>query len=167
VNLYLLRHAIAVEHGTPGYENDDDRPLTSDGKAKFRDSIKGIRSLELSFDLILSSPLPRATQTADIFVEVLKLRNNVKLDDNLAPDGDARKLIKHLKALKPSLESIVLVGHEPDLSALVSQLVCGDDNLTMNFKKGGLCKLNVDTLKHGRCATLEWILTPRQMSLMK
>ncbi len=166
MNLYLLRHAIAVEHGTPEYD-DDDRPLTPDGKAKFRDSIKGIRSLELSFDLILSSPLPRATQTADIFVEVLKLRNNVKLDDNLAPDGDARKLIKYLNALQPATESIVLVGHEPCLSGLVSLLTCGDESLAMNFKKGALCKLTVGSLKHGRCATLEWILTPRQMSLMK
>jgi len=60
----------------------------------------------------------------------------------------------------------LLVGHEPYLSELISLLVAGDSSLCVVMKKGGLCKLSVETLKHGRCACLEWLLTPKQMALM-
>ncbi len=60
----------------------------------------------------------------------------------------------------------MLVGHEPYLSTLISLLLSGDGGLQVEMKKGGLCKLSVESLKHGRCAKLEWLLTPRQMRLM-
>jgi phosphohistidine phosphatase len=61
---------------------------------------------------------------------------------------------------------LLLVGHEPDLSRLVSLLVTGNLQLQMDFRKGGLCKLDVEKLKAGKCATLAWLLTPGQMKMM-
>jgi phosphohistidine phosphatase len=60
----------------------------------------------------------------------------------------------------------MLVGHEPFLSQLISLLVSGDTESSVLLKKGGFCKLSTEHLKHGKCATLEWLLTPRQMELM-
>ena len=74
MKLYILRHGIAVEPGTPGYETDADRPLTSEGERKMRQIAGAMEALELSFDLILSSPYLRARQTAEIVAEVLTAR---------------------------------------------------------------------------------------------
>jgi phosphohistidine phosphatase len=125
-----------------------------------------MEALGLSFDLILSSPYLRARQTAEIIAEALKARKKLELSDNLTPGGSAKKLVDLLNHLRPSPESVLLVGHEPYLSTLISLLVAGDASLAMVMKKGGLCKLSVESLAPGRCATLEWLLTPKQMALM-
>lgn len=74
--------------------------------------------------------------------------------------------MEFLDRLQPTPESVLLVGHEPFLSGLVSLLVAGNEGFCVVMKKGGLCKLAIDSLKHGRCAVLEWLLTPKQMGLM-
>jgi phosphohistidine phosphatase len=169
MELYLLRHAIAVARGTPGYENDSERPLTPDGARKMRRIAQGMRELDLSFGLILSSPYLRARQTAEVVVQVFKAQDEFKLSATLTPDGDPAALIGEFNANHHSPGSILLVGHEPYMSELVSTLVTGDPSYSLNItlKKGGLCKLTTDTLQYGRCATLEWLLTPRQLILMR
>ena len=75
-------------------------------------------------------------------------------------------MINQLAELKPQPESVLLTGHEPYLSGLVSFLVFGDAGAPIDFKKAGLCKLKVDSLRFGACARLCWLLTARQMELM-
>jgi phosphohistidine phosphatase len=166
MNLYVLRHGIAVEPGTPGYERDADRPLTPEGERKLRQIAEAMEALELSFDLILSSPYLRALQTAEIVAKALKGRKKVELSESLTPGGSTRKLVELLNRVQPSPESVLLVGHEPYLSGLISLLVSGDAGFAVVMKKGGLCKLSTESLKSGRCAALEWLLTPKQMALM-
>ena len=166
MKLYVLRHGIAVEPGTPGYATDADRPLTPEGERKLRQIAKAMEALELSFDLILSSPYLRARQTAEIVAEVLKARKKLELSDCLMPGGSTKKLVELLKGLHPCPESVLLVGHEPYLSGLISLLVSGREAFAVIMKKGGLCKLSTESLAHGRCAALEWLLTPKQMALM-
>ena len=166
MNLYVLRHGIAVEPGTPGYEKDADRPLTPKASANCGRSPTAMEALELSFDLILSSPYLRALQTAEIVAKALKGRKKVELSDSLTPGGSTKKLVELLNRLQPSPESVLLVGHEPYLSGLISLLVSGDAGFAVVMKKGGLCKLSTESLKPGRCAALEWLLTPKQMALM-
>jgi phosphohistidine phosphatase len=166
MNLYILRHGIAVEPGTRGYEKDADRPLTPEGERKLRQIAEAMEALELSFDLILSSPYLRARQTAEIVAETLKARKRLELSDCLTPGGSSKKLIDLLTRLQPSPDAVLLVGHEPYLSGLISLLVAGDTTSAVVMKKGGLCKLSTESLKHGRCAALEWLLTPKQMVLM-
>lgn len=125
---------------------------------------KAMRGLELSFDLILSSPLLRARQTADIVAEKLKLVEQRKLSSHLAPEGDPRDLIRDLKRLHLGSKKVLLVGHEPYLSNLVATLLAGQPIIDINLKKGGLCLLRIDSLQNGRCATLEWLMAPRQMT---
>jgi phosphohistidine phosphatase len=166
MKLYLLRHGIAVEPGTPGYANDADRPLTPEGERKLRQIAEAMEALELSFDLILSSPYLRAQQTAEVVAEVLEAGKKLELSDSLTPAGSTKKLVELLNARQPSPESVLLVGHEPYLSGLVSLLVSGRETFAVVMKKGGLCKLSTESLKPGRCAALEWLLTPKQMALM-
>ena len=71
-----------------------------------------------------------------------------------------------MEGLKPLPDRVLLVGHEPNLSELISLLVSGDASLNLAMKKGGLCKLSAEALSPRRCATLEWLLTPKQMGLM-
>jgi phosphohistidine phosphatase len=166
MNVFILRHGIAVERSTPGFENDSQRPLTPRGKRQLRKTAAAMKKMDLCFNLILSSPHERAKRTAEIVAENLKSKKQLKFSDALKPDGDVKILIRQLNELKPAPENILLAGHEPYLSRLISLLVTGDTQLQMDFKKGGLCKLEIEKLRASQCARLAWLLTPRQMKLM-
>jgi phosphohistidine phosphatase len=166
MNLYILRHGIAAEPGEGGGHKDSARPLTREGERKVWEAAEAMESLRLSFDLILSSPYVRARQTADIIAKAFNGRDKLELHDALAPSGSTKKLVEHIAAIRPAPGDVLLVGHEPSLSDLISLLVAGDRGLSVVLKKGGFAKLSVETLRPGRCAALEWLLTPKQMSRM-
>ncbi len=166
MNLYILRHGLAADRGASPSSKDADRPLTPKGKRKLWQIATAMENLGLSFDLILSSPYLRARQTAEIVAEAFESPKKLKLCDALAPDGSVKSLVGFLDRLRPSPKGVVLVGHEPYLSGLISLLVSGESDLRVTLKKGGLCKLSVESLQAGRCASLEWLLTPKQMSLI-
>ncbi len=176
MHLYILRHGIAVEPGTAAYAHDSDRPLTPEGKRKLRKIARALKTMDISFDWILSSPFLRARQTAEIIADVLDSRRRLELTDSLIPSGDPAQLIKHLNQSTPPSdqggrrhaearppEDVLLVGHEPYLSQLVSLLISGGTQAAILLKKGGLCKLSAESLAPARCAQLDWLLTPRQL----
>jgi phosphohistidine phosphatase len=165
MKLYILRHAIAVERGTPGYEDDSKRPLTTAGKEKMRQNSRGIETLGLSFDLILSSPYVRAKETALIVMDVLKIKkNSLILAKDLIPEATFEKLIRDINIYSKKYKNILMVGHEPHLSGLISHLLTGKQDVTINFKKGALCLLAIEGLCSAGSASLEWILTPSQLN---
>jgi phosphohistidine phosphatase len=166
MDLYLLRHGIAADLDAHGFANDADRPLTPEGERKVKQIAEAMEAIELSFDLILSSPYLRARRTAELVAEHLKARKRLELCDCLTPGGSTKKLVEMLDHVQPCPESVLLVGHEPYMSGLISLLVSGREAFTVVMKKGGLCKLTADPLRHGRCAVLQWLLTPKQMALM-
>ena len=160
MNLYVIRHAIAVDEGTPDYESDSERPLTEKGRKKMRQVAKGLRNLGVEFDLILSSPYVRARETAEILADVFKMKKNLAFSDNLIPLGNPELLIGEVNE-KYSVDSLALVGHEPYLSILVGLLVAENAKVDITLKKGGVCYLTADDLRHSEHrATLEWLLTP-------
>ena len=166
MELYLLRHGLAVERGTAGFEDDFSRPLTPKGRRQLRKTAGAMKKLTRGVDLILSSPLLRAKQTADIVAAEWHLKKRLKYSNALAPGGATSILLRQLDREHPAPEKILLVGHEPDLSRLVSLLITGGPLLQMDFKKGGLCKLEADKLWAGQCATLACLLSPRQLRLL-
>ena len=121
-----------------------------------------MRAMKLGFDLILSSPFIRAKQTAEIVSEELETKQP-RYSKNLASKANLPRLIDELVEHHASAKSVLLVGHEPDLSRLISRLVCGNDSLHLNFKKSALAKLTVGDLRFGLCGKLEWILTSKQL----
>ena len=166
MELYLLRHGLAVEPGTAGFEEDAVRPLTGKGRRQLRKIAGAIKKLEPEFDLILSSPLQRAKQTAEIVADKLKLKKRLKFSNALAPAGAATILVRQLTREKPAPKKVLLVGHEPDLGRLLSLLASGGHDLQVDFKKAGLCKLEIEKLHAGKCAALAWLLTPKQLKMM-
>jgi phosphohistidine phosphatase len=163
MELYVLRHGIAVERGTPGYKKDSDRPLTPEGEDKMRQIADAMRGMDLKFDLILSSPFARAEQTANIVAG--ELDEEVTFTKYLEPGGNALELIGEINDEKP--QRVLLVGHEPDLSSFISVLITGGSEATIDLKKGGLCKLTTDKLVFGQCAMLNWLLTPKQLRQLR
>ncbi len=160
MKIYVIRHAIAVDEGTPGYESDSERPLTDKGRKKMRQIARGLHSLGVEFDLILSSPYVRARETAEILAQVFKVKKKIAFTENLIPFGNPELLIGEINE-SYAVNSIALVGHEPHLSSLVGILAAESAKLDITLKKGGVCYLSVDDLHHREhCATLEWLLTP-------
>ncbi|MCX7722201.1 MAG: phosphohistidine phosphatase SixA [Verrucomicrobiae bacterium] len=160
MEIYILRHGEAAEPGTHGAKTDFDRPLTAEGKAAVRRVARGLRRFGVKPELILSSPLVRARETAEIVARELGLPGAVQLAEELCPDGSLRALVRRLRALEPQRNVVMLVGHEPYLSTLVSVLVTGRAGAGFTIKKGGVCKLVAESLKCGRCAKLEWLIYP-------
>lgn len=162
MNLYLMRHAIAAE--ADGNTEDSQRPLTEKGREKLGKIVCNLEKLGLEVDVILSSPYLRARQTAAVVAEGLNVRpKNMLETENLTPFAFSDKLVEEIKARDP-VENLLLVGHEPFLSQLIGTLVAGDASLSIDMKKAGLCKLSIVQLTNGRCATLEWLLTPAQLA---
>ncbi len=166
MDLYFLRHAKAVQRRVRATTPDRTRPLTPGGEKKMRAVARGIRRLSLSFDLVLSSPYVRARRTAEILTEVLKAPRKLKFSPALEPDGDPKGLVRELNRYRRQMDRIVLVGHEPYFSELISTLIAGSKDARLDFKKAGLCKLTAAALRYGQSATLEWLLTPRQLALL-
>src|SRR6185503_10338849 len=113
MKLYILRHGDAVDHGDPHYK-ENERPLTPKGIQRTKQLTHMLRQMEVSFDVMLSSPLVRARQTAEIVARGLK--GKVELTDYLTPAGSMEKLVEQIIVIRPVPESILLTGHEPYLS---------------------------------------------------
>ncbi len=167
MNLFVLRHGVAVERDLKYCPDDSLRPLTLKGEDRIRIASDAIRSLDIVFDQILSSPFLRARQTADIIASELNLRRVLGFRDELKPGGDFKALLRQINLLRPAPENLLIVGHEPDLSILISRLISGQSDVCMDLKKGGLAKLEIQgRLRAVRCASLHWLLTPKQLALL-
>ncbi|HWD18858.1 MAG TPA: phosphohistidine phosphatase SixA [Verrucomicrobiae bacterium] len=162
MNLYFLRHAKA-EPRSPKWRPDSKRPLTKDGEKRMFDVARGMKKLDVPFDLILTSPYARALRTAQIVVETYHARKLFQTT-KLSSDADPRGIIDEINDNFSTLKDIILVGHEPFLSGLMSALLTGESGLKIDFKKAGLSKLTVSELRFGKCACLDWLLTARQLA---
>jgi phosphohistidine phosphatase len=163
MELYILRHGIAVERGTEGFADDSQRPLTADGRAKLKLQSQGMKRLDLGIDLVLTSPYVRAEETARIAASVLKIKT-VKLTKNLQPEAAFKGLAREIAQIKHS--GILLVGHEPHLSGLISFLVGDNDDVAIDLKKGGLCKLTLEKSCGPNSAVLNWLMEPSHLRLL-
>ena len=158
MKFYILRHGDAVEHGDPRYK-ENERPLTPKGIQRTKQLAHALREMEIQFDAMLSSPLTRARETAEIVARGLP--GKLELTDTLAPTGSMQKLVDRINTIRPAPESVLVVGHEPYLSGLISLLCTGGAGLPLKFKKGALCRLEIGLLTCGKCAVLDWLLQPR------
>jgi phosphohistidine phosphatase len=160
MKLYILRHGDAVEFGDSRYK-EAERPLTPRGIQRTKLLTHALRQMEISFDAVLSSPLLRAKETAEIVVRGMHLPATLKLTDSLAPSGSMESLVHEITAIRPIPDNALLVGHEPYLSGFISLLCTGGTELSLTMKKGGLCRLEVESPSCSRCAVLEWLMPPR------
>jgi len=159
IELFLVRHAVAGERG-PAYPDDRLRPLTEEGSARFRQAVRGLAAIEVTFDLILTSPLVRARQTAELLVAGLPGHPRMDTLDALAPGGRVPLIMEAIAhRSRQRLSRIALVGHEPDLGELASRLLGARG--AFQFKKGAICCIELQGRLAGGPGTLLWHLPPR------
>ena len=163
MDLYVLRHGLAGEQDSRKYPDDRERPLTRKGFKRLKRQTRGMKSIDLNPDLIVTSPLRRAVQTAEVVHQELYDKCPLIVSDNLAPWSDPRDTLDELRAEHASAGRVMIVGHEPHLSSLVSLVATGSMDAGIRLKKGALCKLRIPIPGPGRCGRIEWSLTPRQM----
>jgi phosphohistidine phosphatase len=162
MNLYFLRHGRAYAR-SPKWRPDSKRPLTAEGEKKMFEGARGMQRLGLNFNLVLTSPYLRALRTAEIAAEVLQSRKMIETRA-LISEADPRAIVEEINQKHSTAKEIVLVGHEPFTSRLISVLLTGQETMSIDLKKGGLCKLSAAKLQFGSCACLHWLMTPRQLS---
>jgi phosphohistidine phosphatase len=156
--LYIVRHSDAVPSGTPGV-SEDDRPLTEKGIKKMREVARGLRAIDVAPELILSSPLPRARRTAEIILEEMGGRIQLKLTSTLAPSGSRSELYRELRTDR-KLSALMIVGHQPGLGEIAGEIAWGSAEHYLELKKGGVCALEVGRLDPTPAGALLWLLTP-------
>lgn len=159
-SLYLVRHAIAEERGE-AYPDDAVRPLSTKGIAKFKKVARALAALDVSIDQILTSPLVRARQTADILAEQLRGRPPVSESDALAPGASYEQLTVALESCARH-SAIALVGHEPSIGEFAARLL--GMRGTIEFKKGAVCRIDVETLPPASAGHLRWLAPPKLLA---
>jgi phosphohistidine phosphatase len=155
--LYLIRHGIAEERGE-AWPDDAKRPLTDRGIARLKKEARGLAQLGVTFYVILTSPLVRARQTADAIASTFDPRPAIVTIESLSPGGTYQALLSDLE--KQSRRSrIALVGHEPGIGELAAKLI--GSRHPLEFKKGAVCRVDLETLPPAGPGALHWFMTPR------
>ncbi|MDB9525677.1 phosphohistidine phosphatase SixA [Oscillatoria sp. CS-180] len=162
-DLYFIRHGIAAERGT--YDNDDERPLTEKGRSRTKKVARRLKELNLEFDLVLTSPLIRASQTAEILLKTgLAPISETRLE--LAPGGSLQAWLPWLAQWQTchSESRLALIGHEPDLTMWAQQLVIGQISDRWHLKKAGIVGVQVLAAEEAIAnSMLFWFTPPRLM----
>ena len=157
MELYILRHGIA-EDGHAG-QPDSERALTPEGKKKLRATLRAARDAGLKPSLILTSPLRRAVQTAQIAAEVLDFKGELLRTKALIPASTPRTVWDEVRIHK-DVDQILLSGHEPLFSSLAAFLL-GHPTLQIDFKKGAILRVDLDRFAAEPRGILKWLLIPK------
>jgi phosphohistidine phosphatase len=158
MKLVLVRHAAAVDRSSD--ISEEARYLTPEGRVFFRKTARTLLKNGIEPGLILSSPLLRAVQTADILAEALAYSGPLVVRDELRPGFDMHALYKLLDDYR-SADELVLVGHEPDLSTLVAFLISLPGGF--NFKKGAAVRLKIDPANLPASTSFKWLAVGKKL----
>jgi phosphohistidine phosphatase len=162
MDLILLRHGEAGNR-TSIPSKDNERSLTTSGRKEIEEIAAVLKKIEPDLDHIATSPLKRAEETALPVAKEFKIK--IEKWDELKPEGKREELYQKLSKLKRD-HRVLLVGHEPYLSALLSDLISGDTSSRVSLKKGGVARVRVDRFTPRPSGELRWLLTPRQLKRM-
>ena len=160
MDIYLLRHGDAVDRLTGGYAHDEERPLTEKGRQEARIAAESLRGLGVTITEIFASPLVRATQTASTATEILRPTRGLTHCDALAPGSTPEEIIAALAGVGTN-DSVLLVGHMPDLGELAGWLIWGDPLVALPFRTGGLCRITVPTPPQPGQGDFRWFAPPK------
>jgi len=159
MRVILFRHGPAGERDPLAWPDDRERPLTPKGETRSRRAARGILWLEGEPTLVLSSPLARALRTAELFAE--EAGGSVETLDALAPGKSWRPLLQRLAQAGPK-DTLVLVGHEPDLGKLAGVLLFGAP-AALPLRKAGACAFEFEDAPAPGGGQLRWWLPPRAL----
>jgi phosphohistidine phosphatase len=161
MQVLVVRHAIAFERNARRWRDDGRRPLSPEGIRKFKKAASGLKRLEMRPQRVLTSPLVRARQTADLLTQFAKWPDPVECAA-LAPGNAPAQILTELARFK--VERIAIVGHEPSLSHFLSACIAGaDSKAALEMKKGGVACVSFSGKPRPGAAVLEWLLPPRAL----
>ncbi|HEY1268379.1 MAG TPA: phosphohistidine phosphatase SixA [Candidatus Binatia bacterium] len=166
MNVYFMRHGIAQAKNDPKVESDEERELTKKGAKRARKAAKGLRALKIPFDRIVTSPLPRARETADIVAKIFDMKEQVEEAEELKPESSVERLAARLLEYRDCRE-LLLVGHQPFLGKAASLLLCRSESAEIDLKKGGVCCIELNELDMKKPGVFRWMLTPSQLRKLR
>lgn len=163
MRVLVVRHAIAEDRDAfaPSGRPDAERPLTGDGRRKMAEAALGLKRMVDRLDLIATSPLVRARDTAAIVAHAFEGPKLVE-EPSLAPGVGPAAVLEWLRH-RPRDAVVALVGHEPDLSELIGLLVAGEAGSAVELKKGAACLLDFAARPEAGNATIVWLLPPKAL----
>jgi phosphohistidine phosphatase len=161
--IYVIRHGLAEERGD-SWPDDTKRPLSEDGVSAMRKSARGLGRLGVTIDVVLTSTLVRAKQTAELVAGGLNPRPPVSAVDSLAPGGTYQEIIADLEK-HTRRKRIALVGHEPGIGEFAARLI--GSRHPIEFKKGAVCRIDVDSIPPSGPGDLRWLLPPKILRSIK
>jgi phosphohistidine phosphatase len=162
MQLILMRHAIADERG-PSYPDDSLRPLSKEGRRKHRLVSEGLRRMGVRFDELISSPLVRALQTAEITARVYDWEGKILETDALGAGFSVPAACDFLSRREGDT-TLLCVGHEPDLSTLAARLLHASGEVEIAFKKSGVIGLDLPEGPKPGAAALLYFLKPGHLA---
>ena len=160
MQIYILRHGIAEDSG-PG-QSDSERALTPEGRKKLRSVLRAAHQAGVAPALILTSPLKRALQTAQLAAEILEYKGELLRTKALEPGSHPQIAWEEIRVHKDE-PAILLAGHEPLFSSLTAYLL-GCPDLRVDFKKGALACVELDRFGAEPHGALKWLITPKLAS---
>ncbi len=163
MDLFILRHGKA---GQSSEEPDDTmRALTPAGRKEIRAISRWMKREKFRFDIVASSPLIRASETAGIVARFLDSKDRIVIWPDLAPGGDLDSVC--LNAAQSGVTALLIVGHEPEMSDLVGKIISPGGTASIIFTKGGLAKIRNFSFHRQPSGFLQWLLTAKQIQAMR
>lgn len=166
MRVILFRHGPAERRDADRWPDDGERPLTERGIARTRAAARALARVTSGGSIVLTSPLVRARQTAEILQDALELEEHPTTLAALAPGGSYRDVIRALHDVKAG-DRVFLVGHEPDLGKLAGTLLFGAPATSLPLKKAGACIIHFVGEVAPGAGRLHAFLAPRALRLMR
>src|SRR5271157_6451416 len=155
MDIYFLRHASAGQYDPS--KNDEKRAIDKTGEQQSHDVGRALTALDLELDVIISSPLTRAMQTAEIAASELGHKDKIVIDAALRPEASYEEF-EDLLARYAKKKAIMVVGHNPSMTDFLHRILSGDSAEFIDFKKGAVAKVEKDGRQP---AVLKWCMTPK------
>ena len=160
MEIYLVRHGAAYTK-----EEDPERHLNNDGVNQCHLTGRALKKLDITFDLIVSSPKVRARQTAEIIAEEVGYSNNeIKVTEKLEPTAAPKDTLSYLKDFTDT-KRVMLAGHLPLLGHLASELLSNTSQISLYFEPGAVCQINIGQ-PHSHNGDLHWFLSSEHLRIM-
>jgi phosphohistidine phosphatase len=161
MQLFIIRHAFAGQHGDPHWPNDELRPLTQKGRKRFSRLVKKLARGDFRPTVIGTSPLVRCRQTADALAERLGLEEHVVELEALRPGSDLDELMAWTN--KQGAAAVAWVGHSPDVEELAAELL-GARSGALRFAKGAVAAIEFEEQVARDQGQLQWLATPNSLN---
>jgi phosphohistidine phosphatase len=162
--LFIIRHAWAGQFGDPDWPDDAERPLTAEGKKRFAAVVKAIAGREFCPELVVTSPLVRCRQTAELVAKGVKGTPKLVQRDELQPGSNLDALIAWTASEAADRRQIAWVGHNPDVEEMTAVLI-GAPAAHLRFAKGAVAALEFPGLPRRGEGELRWLVTARVLGV--